>query len=636
MPRQTRSLARKARDLNSRGILRLPDELLAEIALLFIQSHPAVTDPFDFRNPRPISSVYGWITISHICRRWRAVVIASTRLWSTIRFTASPAWVQTLLERSGQSPLTVTEDTSTTNEKATPAKKLLLDQIERIQHLQLNVDPATCKLFTALDSRNVDAPILETLHLHCRDEGWYQCIPSIPFLPGLALPHLTHLSFHDRPDDRLNRYAPAPSLKLVQSLLRPSLTHLRIHRMKDPIFVDTCLAILRTLPNLEDLVLGDVLRVPDETPDAGMPLKDDLLELPYLRSIALECNCLRDAEENRESDEIYDTGVAAAELLRHLVIPSSADIFVAVGHELYDEANDGETLDFTFNVLKDVAGGSITTTLGPGRQAITGCYAKMYPLTEDELRNNNSFELLVDLFFNNQGSDAHERLITWPRRSSTGGSMRIRVRSDGHALGRSVHGIFTTLQPVLITVRSLCWECDFDHLKSTLAIDSGRLHGIWEGLFGTMLEVEDLVIDGAAANFVEWMVNEEDRGYYFEDVHPVLPRLRTLAIDGTKRGWSDWIHYWENPSDYARRDPRYDERADLTGLVLWMLQEWSEAHGGRKLQKLMITNTDCVSEEDMREIISSGFTSSLQCSFLESESEDDDDEDVEEDQTSEI
>ncbi|KAI0797211.1 hypothetical protein BC629DRAFT_1502245 [Irpex lacteus] len=429
------------------------------------------------------------------------------------------------------------------------------------------------------------------------------------------------------------RWVPAPPFELVKPLLRPSLTHLCIHRLHDPLSVQDCLEVLRMLRQLEDLALGDVLRRPDEVPSVNPPSEDDLLDLPCLNRIALEGNCLwingRDSYR-----EYHDTGVAAADLLRHLIIPSTADIFVAVGHERYNEADEGETLAFAFDILKDVAAGKIVATLGSGRQAITSCYAEAYPLSEEIYTTDHFFELLIDLPGGDQSTNVlgSPSGIVWPRRPGQGGSMRCRVRSDCDVLGKSVHDIFARLKPVLSDVRLLHWNRNLRRLGVS---GEGR-HGIWEGLLVNMSEVQDLVIDGSAAHWVDWML-EKYPGWVYEDVRPVLPCLRTLAVDGAEANWSPgYIYSWQSPNEYTRRHVYYCDRADLTGVLLGALQDWSEWHGGRKLEKLMITNTDCVSEEDMREIISSGFTSSVQCSFMESESEKDEEEDVAEDQTSDI
>ncbi|VDC00862.1 unnamed protein product [Peniophora sp. CBMAI 1063] len=92
-------------------ISRMPDEVLD----LFF-SVVAVSEPVrgihdisqahpDTRQPTYIECL-GWLRLSAVCRRWRALILASSALWASVVFSIpSPEMALQALSRSGQSPL---------------------------------------------------------------------------------------------------------------------------------------------------------------------------------------------------------------------------------------------------------------------------------------------------------------------------------------------------------------------------------------------------------------------------------------------------------------------------------------------------------------------------------------------------
>ncbi|TCD65135.1 hypothetical protein EIP91_003066 [Steccherinum ochraceum] len=68
----------------------IPAELLMEV-FQYLQHVSAPSD--------------GWLTVAHICRRWRAVALNCQTLWAGIRFPQDPSYVATFVERSGNTPL---------------------------------------------------------------------------------------------------------------------------------------------------------------------------------------------------------------------------------------------------------------------------------------------------------------------------------------------------------------------------------------------------------------------------------------------------------------------------------------------------------------------------------------------------
>ena len=89
-------------------IARMPAEILTRI--FDIHVHDAL-QRFD-RSPSHLvcahdCSPYSWIRVSHVCKHWRSLSLATPLLWSTIIVTRQTECMQAMLERSQQVPLHV-------------------------------------------------------------------------------------------------------------------------------------------------------------------------------------------------------------------------------------------------------------------------------------------------------------------------------------------------------------------------------------------------------------------------------------------------------------------------------------------------------------------------------------------------
>ncbi|KAI0797210.1 hypothetical protein BC629DRAFT_1592266 [Irpex lacteus] len=362
-----------------RGILCLHDELLAEISVQFMLLHTRINQPHDFRPLLPVShnkwipkptSPYEWITISHVSRRWRAVALTTRRLWTMIALPYNRTWIKMLLERSGQMPLTVIEDIAQETRARRIAKELVLRETHRIKHLALALDTLTAKtIITRLTSSDSSASLLEALEIKLVDDAQYPAA-RIPLPSHNSLPRIRHLAFDHGLSDTPNEWTGESDLALIRPLFRPSLTSLYIRRLETAVYPETILDILRVLPGLEDVKLGEVFMTPAETP--ARQLRFDPVHLRHLRNIEFRGTDDWYGEDGLVLDP-YDTGVAAANVLQHLVIPTSTKIFLSAGATHFSE----EPLEFICDVLADALEGRSIASIGPQRRPINNCHLKI-------------------------------------------------------------------------------------------------------------------------------------------------------------------------------------------------------------------------------------------------------------------
>ncbi|KAI0266525.1 hypothetical protein BC834DRAFT_783046, partial [Gloeopeniophorella convolvens] len=88
---------------------RLPPELLSRIFAFHAANQPIARDPiYNYDDPNPPSMAQvelGWITVTHVCRAWRAVALADPSLWRTIVFDLGAEWAGEMLARSRAAPI---------------------------------------------------------------------------------------------------------------------------------------------------------------------------------------------------------------------------------------------------------------------------------------------------------------------------------------------------------------------------------------------------------------------------------------------------------------------------------------------------------------------------------------------------
>lgn len=139
----------------------IPLEILQEI---FFHHRALVHEP---RQPTTSSGGerctpgYGWISVSHVCRRWRAASVFCPPLWTQISVTRSNEWMSEVLARSASMPLQILADLGAATSDKARAVQTILTALDRIQSLRLSgfVDAETAALLTN------PAPSLERLVL---------------------------------------------------------------------------------------------------------------------------------------------------------------------------------------------------------------------------------------------------------------------------------------------------------------------------------------------------------------------------------------------------------------------------------------------------------------------------------------
>lgn len=161
-------LLRRARDikeqLNSLApIFTLPSDLLSDILA------QAIGFPDDSAESSwPGQQLYGWIRVTHVCTRWRAVAVGCPTLWNRIRVTRRYELMAMLVERSKKAPLIVSlriDSAHGADQLPTDrATDLIVSQLQRVRVLHIDlVSTRERELFRSLFVRPL--PVLEVLRI---------------------------------------------------------------------------------------------------------------------------------------------------------------------------------------------------------------------------------------------------------------------------------------------------------------------------------------------------------------------------------------------------------------------------------------------------------------------------------------
>ena len=268
----------------------IPLEILQEIfldhrSLVHEPRQPGVIPSSDDRSMKRVPG-YEWISVSHVCRRWRAAAIFCPPLWTQITVTHSTEWMSEIITRSGSMPLQVIADLGASVSDKTHAFKIILAALDRIQSLRLSgyVDAETAALL-ANPARSLEHLVLDHISLpvpaglkHTADELAY-----FPYLLHRDLtPRLAHLE--------LDAFQPRLRVPCTDTLKHLVFRHRVAGTLLGRRYTSPCLhgllAALQAMPALESLdfereahaMLG---------PAAEAELEGGLLDvvLPALRSL---------------------------------------------------------------------------------------------------------------------------------------------------------------------------------------------------------------------------------------------------------------------------------------------------------------------------------------------------------------
>ncbi|KAF4574602.1 hypothetical protein EYR36_005950 [Pleurotus pulmonarius] len=241
-------LALKSRRNTYSSISRiLPTEILTEI---FVLVSTGVRTPA--------------VRVAGVCRRWREISLAASRMWSSIEISPKDGVELVLLERSNSAPLKISCDPSSYPWVQPRIAVAIMYQLHRIQELRLRLPPDDLLHFLRINAE-AGAPILKrlilvadsTLPLSLPRDIMLRDMPSlhhlelvnitIPELP--ALPHLRYLSLSSIPSS----ISASRLLSLLQN--SPNLEAIHIDGITSDGPIDSSVLPI-CLPNLMSITIG--------------------------------------------------------------------------------------------------------------------------------------------------------------------------------------------------------------------------------------------------------------------------------------------------------------------------------------------------------------------------------------------
>ncbi|KAI1793460.1 hypothetical protein LXA43DRAFT_1000840 [Ganoderma leucocontextum] len=265
------------------AIGRLPEELLAEILITFVQEHyhPTHRDyPVYSNHPPP-----QWIKLTHVCRHWRNIALDTVRLWSHIYLTRADALAE-FLTRSKAAPLHIDLRYNHSNTSRNISSLDLIPPVSlRIRSLSVDAEILRVQAFCKQLTRPLEHLEKLALSSPLPHFGFYGPPPAVPFFQTEGLtPRLSHLELVRLP------------FRWTDPIFRSSLTTLKVtspqrnprHRDRPDVGTTTeLLDILeRIAPRLEVLHLNGALPTPNSQ-DLGPPPPPRSLSFPSLRSLRL-------------------------------------------------------------------------------------------------------------------------------------------------------------------------------------------------------------------------------------------------------------------------------------------------------------------------------------------------------------
>ncbi|GJE98142.1 F-box protein [Phanerochaete sordida] len=319
----------------SSAVMRLPDELLAEILLLCI---PGWCDrlPPVFTGWRPsgwnMPERRGWMRLAHVCHHWREVALHTPRLWNHVEVLRHEC-VASFVARSRGLPL-----------------HLFYDQTR-------SLSPWIPK--EPFDERPRWTPVIQAAHrvhsLFMKLSSPSQTYPSFDIAPGQTFSNLRTLELEHLGDytQELPPFMSSamPSLRtfsaysfhfhVLYPMLRPTLTSLSLralylHRASNWV---PLLEALRMMTGLEKLAIEQTF----------FPLPENYRELPLLSHSVVELPCLKSL-----CITSYVVGGAAAIFLRNICFPGDAMVEIKESRTYAEQArteNEGPFEETYFDCL---------------------------------------------------------------------------------------------------------------------------------------------------------------------------------------------------------------------------------------------------------------------------------------------
>ncbi|KAI0045428.1 hypothetical protein FA95DRAFT_1561146 [Auriscalpium vulgare] len=242
-------------------ISRLPSELLLSIFSYFVgQDHYEPVQAV-----RHVPHSVSWVRFTHVCRRWRHVMLASPSLWRNIILPMPPKWADAMLARSKLLPVNIY--CSVFGNGAARSEEWLLpfNTLEKVKILDLSRFKGSPADLAPLLS--TPAPLLEIVEI----EMLPQLSPAQLFADHA--PRLRELTIRD-----------APTFLWTSSFVR-NLVHLDVNDIKNsPPSLPDFVAGLQQLSQIETLVLKGCLHSFSVLPSSAAP---QVVQLPSLLKLEI-------------------------------------------------------------------------------------------------------------------------------------------------------------------------------------------------------------------------------------------------------------------------------------------------------------------------------------------------------------
>lgn len=275
----------------------LPPEILATVFAIYVANPPQ----------KYILRSYWWLTILHVCSRWRQIVLTCPRLWTSID-PGDPELVATVLQLSKGLPLTIQLWSDMDHCDAFKLYELVLPHLSRFRAAYMQITPEVVNLLKS-ETVKLEAPLLESLGMALES--------NLGDFSDMSLPRLQTLNVVSGTRD------------ILQSLLRPTLTDLALtdHPTQPRELVD----LFASLPSLQKLRIRHCARNGLEDPGLFVP-PTRTVHLSQLKALWM------DEEEGRDAAHAY--------LLDRFTLPDTAK-FRFFGSEIF-------ALDDTAMVLESL------------------------------------------------------------------------------------------------------------------------------------------------------------------------------------------------------------------------------------------------------------------------------------------
>ncbi|KAA1477618.1 hypothetical protein DENSPDRAFT_616406 [Dentipellis sp. KUC8613] len=361
----------------------LPPETLAHVFHFLRDSdtHDLLSDEFGLiglASPS-LSQSIGWIQVTHVCRQWRAAALEHPALWSNITPGLGSRWRKEFLCRSKMAPIAIRySEAAGYSLQRDFTGDLAADIAHHLPHVKELSLGGTLEDFTpVMPALRGPAPLLEVLSLEVLDPAISASdMPTLPLdIFGGSAPRIRELT--------LTRWRVS-----WLSIAFETLVHLRITQfVSDAVFdggdLGQLLVALQKIPALETLTLENTM---PSQPIGVTPhsICGPITTLPRLRSLRLV-------------DEIRNCGL----ILKHVIVPATADCFVLCRHHNQDSDFLLPWLSMRLDVSTTIRGLSIKEILN-GLQVLVsthgGTDACHFPTSRPEystLHDDN--ELLFEL-----------------------------------------------------------------------------------------------------------------------------------------------------------------------------------------------------------------------------------------------